>query len=259
MLVLACGVLAVLSPLLVGGDLRRLSLVRLRMIWLPALALVAQVVIISVVPGANHSVLVAIHLATYVAAGVFVAVNWRVPGLVLIALGGALNGITIALNGGTLPASLNALKVAGLPVTESDFMNSGVLAHPVLPILGDIFAWPSPMPLHNVFSVGDVVIVLGVAFGAHKIAGSRLVSTPWSPDTGHSRHAKGSAVAAPPRVPGVNGSDGSESATYDDRSTSLATTGFAPLGSLSPLQQRLAALRPGASPEASGVAVSPNR
>ena len=54
------------------------------------------------------------HLATYVIAGVFVAVNWRIPGLLIIALGGAANGITIALNGGTLPASASALEMAGI-------------------------------------------------------------------------------------------------------------------------------------------------
>jgi len=36
----------------------------------------------------------------------------------------------------------------------------------VLPWLGDIFAWPAPMPLANTFSVGDILIVLGVFVAA---------------------------------------------------------------------------------------------
>jgi len=39
--------------------------------------------------------------------------NRRVPGLVILRLGGASNGIIIALNGGTLPARPTALRIAG--------------------------------------------------------------------------------------------------------------------------------------------------
>jgi hypothetical protein len=121
----------------------------------------------------------AIHMATYVAAGLFVAINWRVPGLLVIAAGGAMNGITIALNGGQLPASKPALNMAGIELTKGDFINSGYIKDPVLPLFGDIFVWPEPFPLANVFSFGDVLIVLGVFYGANKIAGSRLVKNPW--------------------------------------------------------------------------------
>jgi hypothetical protein len=181
MLVLACGLLAVVSPALVGGDLRRLGLVRFRLVWLPVLALVAQIVIIEVVPDAPAALLEGIHMGTYVAAAAFIAANWRVPGLLVVAVGGLLNGVTIALNNGTLPASIDALRAAGLPFSDGEFINSGVLADPVMPLLGDIFAWPAPLPLANVYSFGDVVIVLGVAYASHKITGSRLVRKPWVP------------------------------------------------------------------------------
>ena len=74
-------------------------------------------------------------MATYVAAGAFVAINWRIPGLLVIAAGGAMNGITIALNGGQLPASKPALQMAGIEVAKGEFINSGVLKDPVLPLL----------------------------------------------------------------------------------------------------------------------------
>lgn len=44
-----------------------------------------------------------------------------------------------------------------------------------LQFLGDIWATPSFLPVSNVFSVGDVVITLGVWVGLHRICGSRLV------------------------------------------------------------------------------------
>jgi len=54
------------------------------------------------------------------------------------------------------------------------FLNAGTVAHPVLGLLGDVFAWPAPLPLANTFSIGDLLIVAGVAYGAHRISGSRL-------------------------------------------------------------------------------------
>jgi Family of unknown function (DUF5317) len=31
----------------------------------------------------------------------------------------------------------------------------------LVPFLGDIFVWPRPLPLANVFSIGDAVIAVG--------------------------------------------------------------------------------------------------
>jgi hypothetical protein len=181
MLVLVATILALSSPLLFGGHMSRLAYVQLRGWWILFGALVAQIVIIEVVPGANLGVLESIHMATYFVAGAFVAMNWRVPGLLIVALGGACNGITIALNGGTLPASASALRLAGIELSPGEFLNSGVLSNPTFAWLGDVFAWPAPLPFANVFSVGDLLIVAGVLYGAHKITGSRLVKRPWTP------------------------------------------------------------------------------
>ncbi|MEO8107477.1 MAG: DUF5317 family protein [Actinomycetes bacterium] len=179
MLILALCIVAMLSPKLFGGSLSRLAHVRFRGIWILLVALVAQILIIEIFPEANRTFLESVHLATYVAAGLFVAINWRVPGLLVIAAGGAMNGITIALNGGQLPASKPALNMAGIEVGKGEFINSGYIKDPVMPLLGDIFVWPEPFPLANVFSFGDVCVVIGVFYGANKIAGSRLVKTPW--------------------------------------------------------------------------------
>jgi hypothetical protein len=178
MLIAVLAVLAVLSPALFGGELRRLAEVRLRAVWLPLAALLAQVVIIEVLPEAPRLVLESVHLATYVAAGAFIVVNRHVPGVWLIAAGAAMNGITIALNDGTLPANPQALALAGIQETPGEFINSAALPDPVLPLLGDIFAWPAPLPLANVFSVGDVLVVFGAFYGAQRICRSRLVKSP---------------------------------------------------------------------------------
>jgi hypothetical protein len=179
MLVLVLCILALVSPLLFGGRLARLGLVRFQAWWVLLAALLAQILIIEIFPEADRALLELVHIGTYVAAGVFVAVNWRIPGLLVIAAGGAMNGITIALNGGQLPASPEALTMAGIDLTAGDFVNSGALTDPVLPLLGDIFVWPEPFPFANVFSFGDVLIVFGTFYAAQKISGSRLVKRAW--------------------------------------------------------------------------------
>jgi hypothetical protein len=202
MLILVLCVVALASPALFGGRLSRLALVRFRGWWILVAALLSQILIIEIFPDADRTFLGAVHMATYVAAGIFVAINWRVPGLLIIAAGGAMNGITIALNGGQLPASKDALKMAGIDVGKGEFVNSGVLADPVLPLLGDIFAWPEPFPFANVYSFGDALIVIGTFYGAHKIAGSRLVKRPWvAPELQREGAAAQGEVAAPAAQP----------------------------------------------------------
>lgn len=163
MLVLAVGVLALLSPLLAGRWSARLLLHRWRwpmLLW-ATVALQAFALVVDL-PGVLAEVL---HVASYVLAGVFLWGNRSIPGVLVVTAGAALNGVTIALNGGVLPASPGAVAAAGIE-TGDGFTNSAVLADPVLPWLGDVFVWPAPLPLANTFSVGDVLIVLGVVIAA---------------------------------------------------------------------------------------------
>jgi MFS family permease len=55
------------------------------------------------------------------------------------------------------------------------FANSAPVAEPRLAFLGDIFAVPAGWPLSNVFSSGDVLIVLGALVLLHRVCESRLV------------------------------------------------------------------------------------
>ncbi|WP_062383064.1 DUF5317 domain-containing protein [Demequina iriomotensis] len=163
MLVLAAGVLALLSPLLALRWPAGLALRRWRA---PALiwgALVAQIVIIDV--SLPEAVAPPAHVATYVAVLAFLWLNREARGALVVAAGAFANGLAIALNGGVLPASAGAIEAAGIDV-DHEFVNSAVMADPVLPWLGDVFAWPDPLPLANTFSIGDVLIVAGVAVAA---------------------------------------------------------------------------------------------
>ena len=172
-MVLLAAVLVATVPLF-GGRLRSLAQVRIRSFWLIASALALQVLAISVVPTWPHALLVAAHLVSYVMAGWFVWQNRRISGLPIVALGGALNALAIAVNGGTLPASRSALAAAGIHPVTGNFNNSGVLAHPHLALLGDVLAVPAAVPMANVFSIGDLLILVGFAYGLHHLCGSRL-------------------------------------------------------------------------------------
>jgi hypothetical protein len=87
--------------------------------------------------------------------------------VVVISAGGLLNLIAIAANGGVMPASESAMRRAGL-LSGTDFTNSGVVEHARVAWLGDVFSIPASWPLSNVFSVGDVVVVLGIGYLAHR-------------------------------------------------------------------------------------------
>ena len=168
--------LAVLvSVPLAGGRLSALADLRLRRPGLAVAAILMQIVIISLLPAGSHGLHRAVHIGSYLLLGAFAWSNRRVTGVPIVALGGLLNFIAITANGGVMPASRKAL--ASLPQLAADgkFANSQVLAHPKLQFLGDVFASPASWPLHNVFSVGDLVLFVGVTVLVHVACASRLV------------------------------------------------------------------------------------
>lgn len=174
-MLLGLGLMAALVTVpLLGGNLGRLSHLRIKKAWLLWLALLAQIVIIELIPGADHTAMSVVHVATYLVAGGFLWVNRHVVGLPVLTAGAALNLAAIIANAGTMPARPGALETAGL-AQESGFVNSGVVGDPQLAILGDYFATPAWFPAANVFSVGDVLIIVGAAILLHVACGTRLV------------------------------------------------------------------------------------
>lgn len=167
--------IAVFSVPLFGGRLGALAELRFRRRWTILLALVVQILILGVFPQGDTLFHRFAHVGSYALAGVFVVANRRVPGVWLIALGGALNLLAIAANGGVIPLSPDALRAVGATVPGGEFRNSVPLANPNLAFLGDVFALPPPFPFPNVFSVGDLCIALGAVVALHRICGSRLI------------------------------------------------------------------------------------
>jgi hypothetical protein len=192
LLALALAVALVSVPL-AGGRPGAIADVTLRLPWLLLGALGVQVLITSVVAGGNWWLHDAAHVASYAMAGAWVLANRRVPGLLLLGLGGALNLCAIVANGGVMPADPDALRTAAVLVEAGEFNNSAALADPRLEWLGDVFATPASWPGANVFSVGDVVIVLGAAWGLHRLGDSAIARVAVSCMPGRARRAAAGA------------------------------------------------------------------
>ena len=201
MLTVYIGVAMLIVVACTGAPLMRLATIRIRHVWLLWAALADQVVVISVLPDSNATVLAAAHVASYVAAGAWLVANRRLHGLWLIGIGGGLNGLVIFLNGGTLPASASAVEQAGQSADPGRFTNSEVLAHPRLAWLGDAFATPAWLPGHNVFSVGDVAIWVGLMIFLWRTCKAVIKPFPrhagWSPVSYDGRHTARRTRPAP--------------------------------------------------------------
>jgi hypothetical protein len=103
----------------------------------------------------------AIYVASTAVVLAVVIRNVRIAGLPVVAAGAASNLAAIVANRGYMPADPGALAMAGLHPVDGP-SNSVIVAEPSLRPLTDVFALPAGVPLANVFSVGDVLIAVGV-------------------------------------------------------------------------------------------------
>ncbi|MGI6038242.1 MAG: DUF5317 family protein [Limnochordia bacterium] len=158
------GLVFVLS-LLTGGSLKRLAQWPLRASFLFFLPLLIQVALFNQeVSEYDHLV----HLVTYFLLLLVVLLNLHLPGAKILFLGLACNFLVIALNGGYMPMSIEALEGAGMEVVaevlaQGDVFHNGIAltAETKAWFLADVFYLPPPFPLPNVFSIGDVLLILG--------------------------------------------------------------------------------------------------
>jgi hypothetical protein len=162
MFVLYAVPLALLVGRLLGGRLEGLARLRFRWAPLAILGLAAQLVLFSGPVGAAVGPLgPALYVASTFAVLVAVLRNVRVPGLAVVAVGAVSNLAAILANGGYMPADPGALALAGLEPDDA-YSNSLVVSSPALRPLTDVYAMPDAVPFANVFSVGDVLIGIGV-------------------------------------------------------------------------------------------------
>jgi hypothetical protein len=168
-IVVIAATIGIISAKLRGGRLSRLALLDLRHLWVIWVTIIVQTLIFQIrLPFVTETTVEIIHLGTYVAAFAFLWLNRHIPGAIMIALGAGSNAAAIFANGGVMPANAAAWARAGLPVApDGQFENSNITTEARLAFLGDVFYIPESWPLSNVFSIGDVMIVVGGTYLAH--------------------------------------------------------------------------------------------
>ena len=172
--ILAILALAVGAGLFVGGRLRNLE--RLRIHWwaLAPIALALQVMPIASGSPQRTGFAAASLVASYVLLLAVVAVNRRVPGSVLMAVGLLMNLAVVGLNGG-MPVGSDAIRIAGAKSVVA--LEGGAKHHlmsdmDVLQPLADVI--PVPPPFGVVFSIGDVLLYGGLAWWCFAVTRGRF-------------------------------------------------------------------------------------
>jgi hypothetical protein len=222
LLIVGAVVLGILVGLALGGGLGPLADANFR--WWP-LAIVGLGLQFVPVPSrtgeADHLLGVGLLVASYVVLLAFVALNLRYVGFWLVAAGFALNLLVISLNGG-MPVDDHALRVAygsNYQSTLHSLLTSGGAKHHLqrpsdaLTPLSDVI--PIGKPVGNVFSVGDMVALFGVAWvmaeatkgppGKHRVRRGRITQgwrglqdAPTRPERLRPAAAVGAQWEAPP-------------------------------------------------------------
>jgi hypothetical protein len=163
---------ALAIAVLVGGDVRRLSQLRIRHIELLLAAFAVKVIVALL--GTTHSQL-AVNVArplNVVGAVLLLAVVWfnrRIPGALLFGSGLTLNLLAILAFGGRMPVLLPRDADPNSPILA--LLKGGLdplhvaLQHPQgLWFIGDIFTIPSIGGHSSLVSIGDLLMAAGVAW-----------------------------------------------------------------------------------------------
>lgn len=171
MFILYAVALGLVAGRLLGGGLAGLGTVPLRWGWVALAGLAAQVVLFAEPVATRIGDLgTPLYLGSTVVVLAALLRNVRVPGLVLMAAGAAMNLAAILANGGCMPVDPAAEATLGRAAAEG-YSNSCPVAAPALAQLTDVLAMPGWLPFANVISAGDLVLGAGVALAI--VAGMR--------------------------------------------------------------------------------------
>lgn len=156
--------LAVVVVVATKGSFSRLGSLHFRMLWLLFLGLAIQILleIVDFPKDRIDDAGIAILLLSYVAILGFCAVNRRVKGMTLVAIGVALNVLVIALNQG-MPTKDDVQQRDGREVhvpIEQTVKHRPQEDDDLLGFLGDVISAPG-LP-NQQFSIGDIVMGLGI-------------------------------------------------------------------------------------------------
>ena len=143
--------LGIVAGIAFGGDWRRLSTFTLR--WWPLLIFASALRLWTFFfPNADY----AVYLAGLIGIGLVSAINWRIAGAALIALGTFANVLVVLANTG-MPYDPHSAVAVGAG-TPSDTLHVALGSETRLPFLGDIIPFGIGRAL---YSIGDLLIAFG--------------------------------------------------------------------------------------------------
>jgi len=172
-----------------GGKIDRLVSLPFRHVWLVFLAFGIQFSLrLPSLAGLQTLQLVAPYLypVVYFILLFCFCLNFRVPGVRVLAAGSLCNLVAILANGGKMPVSGESLTALGHSALRDAFAAGESLTHTIitpgtrLPWLADVLVGSPPFPSPTIFSIGDLLLALGVfvlvqrcMVGRHPAASSR--------------------------------------------------------------------------------------
>ncbi len=175
----------VVVTMLRGGSLRAFASLRLRAILLVLGGFLIQLLIFpltgdGLLPAQATAPLYLLSMALLVW---WVWLNRQLPGILLIGAGVVMNLAAIAANGGVMPIDPDAAAYAGkLVLAESDVALNNSLPSDGdvrLWLLTDIFPVPAGIPLATVYSLGDVLLTIGISI----LCARTMLARPTASDT----------------------------------------------------------------------------
>ncbi|MCK4391398.1 DUF5317 domain-containing protein [Candidatus Bipolaricaulota bacterium] len=173
MLLIGAVFIGVILGYLHGGRITYLASLRLRFWGLIVVALLIQLFIFPLF--SRYPLLLyattELHLLSYGLVFLFLALNYRTFPLLFIGLGALLNLLAIAVNGGYMPSSQAALSRAGSHELVARLIEEGRVGNIMLMsektrlnALGDFLYLPKGIPLAAAFSIGDLIVALGLVW-----------------------------------------------------------------------------------------------
>ena len=163
MFILYSVVIGIVVGFLLGGRAAGLADLRIRWPWAIVVGLLVQILLFSTpLTDRVGSLGPVVYVASTALVVLAMVANRRIAGMSVVALGAMSNLVAILANGGYMPADPGAIATLG-PSKAHAYSNSVITADPVLRPLTDVFVLPPWVPFANVFSIGDVILGLGVA------------------------------------------------------------------------------------------------
>lgn len=153
------------------GNLRAFSQLNLKWGWIFPLLLVVQLTVFML---QNKSEFLgqlsgSIYILVYIIGLLFLFLNRKNPGFVLIFIGVFLNFLVMVVNGGRMPVSVESAAVLDPgyieALKESLYAKHTMLTSSThLGFLGDVIPISDPYPRTQIISIGDIIMNIGIFF-----------------------------------------------------------------------------------------------